>query len=119
MPLTDRETYIRHLVSQAASLSTELDRLSRDISALLLLPSEPLPPFLADPPASSHSASEPSPLIIGARVIITSTHLLDHTGVISAVPSEFSVTLRLDSDCSISVTKPKISVRLFGSSHGL
>jgi len=115
MPLTDLETYIRRLAAQAASLSAELDRVSQDISNLLPLPSGPPQPFLRDPPTSSDSSSEPSPLIVGARVIITSSHLRDQTGVISAVPSEFSVTLRLDSDRSISVTKLKTSVRIFGS----
>ena len=111
MPLTDIETYIRNLAAQAASLASELERLSQEIPNLI----GPPQPFLRDPPTSSASSSEPSPLIVGARVIITSSHLRDQTGVISAVPSEFSVTLRLDSDRSISVTTLKTSVRIFGS----
>ena len=92
---------IRSLVRQIAFLTQQLQD---------LLDSQP------DTPSSVES-SYPVPhsqesFVVGARVIITAPHLRNSTGVITAIVSPFSVTIQLDSDPSIFVTKLKTSLQL-------
>ena len=104
MSPADRHQRIRSLVLCIAHLTQQLQDLldiPQDIS------SAPLP---FDNTVSDQDPSES--FVVGARVIITAPHLRHSTGVITAVVSPFSVTIQLDSDPSIFVTKFKTSLRL-------
>ena len=105
MTPAERQQRIRSLVLRISHLTQQLQELLE------------IPPDHSFSPTSPFDYTIPSPastesFVVGARVIITAQHLRYSTGVITAVVSPFSVTIQLDSDPSVFVTKLKTSLRL-------
>ena len=100
MSSAERQRKIRSLVIHIAHLTHQLQELleiPQDLS-------------FSVPPSDNIVSSES--FIVGARVIITAPHLRNSTGVITSIVSPFSITIQLDSDPSVFVTKLKTSLRL-------